>query len=186
MGKSIVKGLNQGGKKIGIDGAGDFFTKKGFNEDMSNLGKDLKNVGKTISKPFVGAVEWVDQKADWAEKLVTGKLGAKSGGSAGVPQGEPEEVEIYDVCDGHLSETTLAFETMLMYDVAIYSLFNEMGLDMSKCLRLDCLHPEYEGNVCTECLLADYGSVEEEQYCGHCANVVEDEYEAIISAMGNI
>ena len=172
--------MNKTGKNVGIHGLGDFFTEDGFNEDMKTLSE--KKWVKTITKPFVPAY-------NWSEALVTGDWGTVLGGlgvdtpSGSSVQFNPDEFEPYDVCDGVLSETTLAFEVMLTYDVPIYALFNALGLDMSKCLRLDCLHPEYQGNVCTECIIAEHDSPEQANYCGHCAAVVHDEYESMVENM---
>ena len=50
-------------------------------------------------------------------------------------------------------------EALLINHVPVYSLFEYASLDMSKCLRADCMHSEYAGDACTPCVSANLHAI---------------------------
>ena len=61
-----------------------------------------------------------------------------------------------EVCDGEPSETVLKIEKLIIAEVNVNAVFEIMYLDMSMCLRLDCLNSDYADNACSECLIGDW------------------------------
>ena len=71
---------------------------------------------------------------------------------------------------------------MMIYSLPVYMLFTDYAkLDMSKCMRADCLHPQYAEASCSPCLYDSLAAAYDGTYepgqreCEVCAAYLQNE-----------